>query len=118
MNSALAVLWTLGIISGLFFVYHLFIGLLHVVVLHFGVETTALVVNAQRCDQDGNIYLQGHYVFKDTNDHEYTFAFTICADWPGDEHWRQLMRFYAQGARNPVRYLPWLPSLHTVQTPV
>lgn len=118
MNSTLAVLWTLGIVSGLFLVYRLLIGLLHFVVSHFGVETTALVVNAQRRDQDGSIYLQGHYVFKDTKDREYTFAFTICADWPGDEHWRKLMRFYTKGTRTPVRYLRWLPSLHEVQTPI
>lgn len=118
VNSAVAVLWFLGIASGLFLGRRLLLGLLHFVVIRFGVETTALVVSAQRRDQDGNVYLQGHYLFKDANGDEHLFAFTICADWPGDDHWRKIMRSYAQGARNPVRYLPWLPSFHEVQTPV
>ncbi len=118
MNSALAVLWSFGIASGLFLCYRLLLSVVHLVVICFGVETTALVINAQRCDKDDNIYLQGHYVFKDANGHEHFFAFTICADWPGDDQWRKLMRSYAQGARNPVRYLPWLPNFHEVQTPV
>lgn len=117
MNSALAVLWSMGIVSGGFLCYRLLIGLLHLVVIRFGVETTALVVNAQRSEKDGNIYLHGDYVFVDASGHDHIFTFTICADWPGDEHWRKLMRAYAQGRRNPVRYLRWLPTLHEVQTP-
>jgi len=118
VNSALAVLWFLGVVSGGLLCYRLLIGLLHLLVIQFGVESTALVINAQRSEKDGNIYLHGHYVFTDATGHDYTFAFTICADWPGDEQWRKLMRAYAQGTRNPVRYLPWLPSFHEIQTSV
>lgn len=117
MNSTLAVLWSMGIVSGGFLSYRLLIGLLRWIVVRFGVDSTALVINAQRSEKDGNVYLQGHYVFKDATGQEYTFAFTICADWPGDEQWRKVMRAYAQGRRNPVRYLPWLPTFHEVEIP-
>lgn len=117
MNSTLALLWLLGIVSGGFLGYRLLIALRHLMVVRFGVESTAFVINAQRAEKDGNIYLHGHYVFTDAAGHEFTFAFTICADWPGDEQWRKLMRAYAQGRRNPVRYLPWLPTFHEVQLP-
>lgn len=118
MNSALAVLWSLGIASVLFLCHRLLIALLHLIVIRFGVETTALVIHAQHREKDGDIYLQGSYVFKDAGGHDHTFAFAICVDWPGDDQWRTLLRLYTQGKRNRVRYLPWLPRLHEVQTPV
>ncbi|MFZ4657062.1 MAG: hypothetical protein ACOYNY_08630 [Caldilineaceae bacterium] len=116
MNSALTVLWSLAIASGLFLGYRVLHRVLHLVVIGFGVETTALVRNAHRSEKDGNVYLQGDYVFTDARGREHTFAFTICADWPGDAQWRKIMHFYTRGQRNRVRYLPWLPSLHEVQT--
>lgn len=102
---------------GLWVLYCLLNRLAHFLLIHFGMETTALVVTAQRCDKEGNVYLQGQYIFMDANGHNHTFAFTICTDWPGDEQWRKLMQFYAQGARNRVRYLQWWPNLHEIQVP-
>jgi hypothetical protein len=118
VNSALTVLGSFGVTMGLWLLYRLLIKVLHYLVIRFGLETTAFVVTAQRCDKDGDVYLQGYYTFKDADGCAYTFAFTICTDWPGDEHWRKLMQFYTQGAHNPVRYLRWLPSLHEVQAPM
>ena len=118
MHGILLLIWFLGVTIGLFCFYQAVSGLLHFCVTHFGCETTALVISAQRYDQDGDVYLQGHYVYQDAAGCEHVVDFTICNYWPGDAQWQQVMQFYAQGTQNRVRYLRWLPIFHEMQTPI
>ena len=118
MNAILILLGCLSIVMGLWCLYQLTTRLLHFCVTHFGRETTALVISARRYDKDGDIYLQGHYAYKDANGCEHVFDFTICNYWPGDAQWQRVMQFYVEGAQNRVRYLRWLPGLHEMQTPI
>lgn len=115
MNSALAILWVLGAMSGLWLLYHLLIRVGRLLVVRFGIETTAVVISSQRCDDKHDAYLQGHYVYQDREGREHTFAFTISVHWSGDEQWRRVTQRYAQGAQNRVRYLPWLPAFHEIE---
>lgn len=118
MNGILLLIWSLGVTLALFCCYRLVIEALRFCVTRFGCETTALVLEAQRYVKDGDMYLQGHYMYKDTAGHEHLFNFTICSYWPGDETWYSMMQFYAQGTQHPVRYLRWLPALHELQLPL
>ena len=118
MNGMLTLIWSLGILLGLLCLYQLSRRLLHFCVTRFGIETTALVISARRYDKDGDLYLQGHYVYHDTAGCEHLFDFTICSYWPGDEQWHKVMHLYRQGAQNRVRYLRWLPILHNIQAPI
>lgn len=115
VNGILLLSWALAVTVGLFCFYHLVIGLLHFCVTRFGRETTALVIEARRYHKDGDVYLQGHYMYRDAAGSEHLFDFTICSYWPGDEKWHRLMQLYTQGTQNRVRYLRWLPTLHEMQ---
>ena len=118
MNGMLTLIWSLGITLGFLCLYQLSRRLLHFCVTRFGIETTALVISAHRYDKDGDLYLQGHYVYQDAAGGEHRFDFTICSYWPGDEQWRKVMHLYRQGAQTRVRYLRWLPILHNIQAPI
>ena len=118
MDGAIALIWCLVGIIGVLLLYQLMMAMRYLLLVFFGAETTAIVMNSQRCDQDGEAYLQGYYVFKDARGYEYSFGFQICSYWPVDEQWRSVMQRYTQGAQNRVRYVRWLPTLHEIQSPL
>lgn len=118
MDGAITLIWCLIGIFGLLMLYKLGMGLRHLLLVYFGVATTAVVIHSQRCDEDGEAYLQGHYVYEDSRGHEHSFGFRICSYWPVDEQWRRVMQLYTQGAQNRVRYVRWLPTLHEIQSPL
>ena len=115
VNSAIIIVWSFGVVVALWLLSRLVVALSRLMVTSFGIETTAIVVHSQRCDEHGDAYLQGHYVYRDLYGREHSFAFKICSDWPGDEQWRKVMQLYTQGAKNRVRYLRWVPALHEIQ---
>lgn len=99
---------------GLFCLSQLAVALSRFCLTRFGLETTAFVISAQRYNKDGDLYLQGHYVYQDANAREHIFDFTICSYWPGDAQWQRIIQCYSHGAQTRVRYLPWLPILHEI----
>jgi hypothetical protein len=116
VDGAITLIWCLAGLIGFLLLYKLGEGLRHFLLLHFGIEATAVVIASQRYNQDGETYLQGYYTFTDAYGHDHSFCFRICSYWPVDEQWDRVMQLYTQGAQNQVRYFRWLPMIHEVQS--
>ena len=84
----------------------------------FGTQTSATVIESDRCDNSEDICMCGYYQYRDSHGQEHKAKFKICFHWPSHEQWEMVQKGYSKGAINNVKYLRWLPFVHEINFPI
>jgi hypothetical protein len=84
----------------------------------FGIQTTATIIESNRCDNNEDACICGFYQYLDSTGRKHRAKFNICIHWPSNEQWELVQRGYSNGATNKVKYLRWFPFIHKIDFPI